>query len=101
MDEVAAMGYLGDLTKKYFGDEAFVWASQFRNWETNRVIQKELYTNLGLAFAAVLLVTLALVANIWACILVCLCVIITLVSWSFFHCVTARNTVTCTVCSGN
>ena len=39
----------------------------------------ELYTNLGLAFVAVFLVTLLLVANIWVCLLVCVSVVITLV----------------------
>ena len=39
----------------------------------------ELYTNLGLAFVAVFIVTLLLVANIWICLLVCLSVIVTLV----------------------
>lgn len=40
----------------------------------------ELYTNLGLAFLAVFVVTLFLVANIWVCILVCFSVILSVVS---------------------
>lgn len=43
-------------------------------------VGNELYTNLGLAFVAVFLVTLLLVANLWVCLLVCLSVIVTLVS---------------------
>lgn len=80
VEEVSALNYFNKLAEDYFGDKAFIWSVNFRSWETSGIIQMELYTNMGLAFAAVLIVTLFLVANIWACILVCLCVIITLVS---------------------
>ena len=45
-----------------------------------QVIRNELYRNLGLAFLCVFLMTLFLIANLWTCILVGLCVIMTLVS---------------------
>jgi len=79
-EEVECLTQLEEMTAKYYGDDSFVWSPTFRNWETNRVIGSELYTNLGLAFVAVFLVTLLLVANIWVCLLVCLSVIITLVN---------------------
>lgn len=79
------LNYFKDLTKKYFAGKAFVWAVNFRIWETSSIIQKELYTNIGLAFAAVFVVTLLLVANLWACILVCVCVVVTLVSISTYR----------------
>lgn len=84
--EVQAMDSMDSLTSQYFGSDAFVWVSLFRNWETNRVIQSELYMNLCLAFVAVLLVTLTLVANVWMCVLVCLCVIVNVVNvCGFMH----------------
>ena len=44
-----------------------------------QVIQEELYRNLALAFVCILLTTLILLANLWACFLICLCVIMSLV----------------------
>ena len=45
-----------------------------------QVIRNELYRNLGLAFLCVFVVTLLLIANIWTCLLVGSCVVLTLVS---------------------
>ena len=78
-DDTEALKYFEGLSDKFFPGQSFIWAVMFRNWETNRVIQRELYMNIGLAFCAVFIVTLLLVANLLACILVCLCVIFTLV----------------------
>ncbi|XP_070562444.1 patched domain-containing protein 3-like isoform X2 [Ptychodera flava] len=60
-------------------DAAFAYAEVFPTWDANQVIKKELYRNLGLAMAAVFLVTLILIANLWTSLLVFLCVIFTLV----------------------
>ncbi|XP_067935970.1 patched domain-containing protein 3-like [Watersipora subatra] len=79
-EEIKCLIFMENLTEFHYGREAFVWTPQFRNVETNRVIGNELYTNLGLAFAAVFMVTLLLVANIWVCLLVCVSVVITLVN---------------------
>lgn len=84
-DDTAALKFFEDTCEKYFPDESFIWAVMFRNWETNRVIQKELYMNIGLAFCAVFIVTLLLVANLLSCIMVCMCVIFTLVSETCFQ----------------
>ncbi|XP_013382604.1 protein patched homolog 1 [Lingula anatina] len=60
-------------------DKCFAYSRSYLNWESNKVIQIELYRNIGLAFACVFLVTLILIANIWTCILVLTCVVMTLV----------------------
>ncbi len=44
-----------------------------------QVIRNELFRNLGLAFLCVFIVTLLLIANIWTCLLVGSCVVLTLV----------------------
>ena len=78
-DDTASLEFFRELSKEYFPGQSFVWSINFRNLETNRVIRKELYLNIGLAFAAVFIVTLLLVANFLTCIFVCICVIFTLV----------------------
>ena len=49
-------------------------------WETDEVIGYELWRNLGLALGCVFVITLALLANIPICLMVLLCVALTLVS---------------------
>ena len=84
-DDTASLEFFRELSKEYFPGQSFVWSINFRNLETNRVIRKELYLNIGLAFAAVFIVTLLLVANFLTCIFVCICVIFTLVSaWNVY-----------------
>ncbi|XP_077981544.1 patched domain-containing protein 3-like [Glandiceps talaboti] len=60
-------------------EAAFAYADVFPNWDADKVIKEELYRNLGLAMAAVFLVTLILIANLWTALLVFLCVIVSLV----------------------
>ncbi|MPC30182.1 Niemann-Pick C1 protein [Portunus trituberculatus] len=55
------------------------FARAYSGWETNKIIEKELYQNMGLAMLVVLLVTLVLIANVVASIMVLVCVIFTLV----------------------
>ncbi|KAK8393963.1 hypothetical protein O3P69_006275 [Scylla paramamosain] len=55
------------------------FARAYSGWETNKIIEKELYQNMGLAMMVVLLVTLVLIANVVASIMVLVCVIFTLV----------------------
>lgn len=78
--DTAALDFFDDLSERYFKSKSFVWSINFRNWETNRVIQRELYMNIGLAFVAVFIVTLLLVADLLTCVFVCTTVIFTLVS---------------------
>ena len=49
-----------------------------------QVIQDELYRNIALAFACVLIMTLILLANVWSCVIVCVCVIMCLVRMQKF-----------------
>ena len=50
-----------------------------------QVIQDELYRNIALAFACVLIMTLILLANVWSCFIVCACVIMCLVRVQFLE----------------
>ena len=52
---------------------------EYSNWETDEVITKELFRNLGIALACVFLTTLFLLANLLGSLIVLLCVAITLV----------------------
>ncbi|CAG0900163.1 unnamed protein product [Cyprideis torosa] len=56
------------------------WAENYGNWEVDEIIQVELYRNLVLAVFCVFVVTLSFLASIRACLLVFLCVTLTLVS---------------------
>ena len=53
-------------------------------WETDEIIGFELWRNLGLALVCVFVITLILLANIQICLMVLLCVTLTLVS--FIYC---------------
>lgn len=55
------------------------FARAYSGWETNKIIERELYHNMGLAMLVVLLVTLLLIANVSASLMVLLCVVLTLV----------------------
>ena len=52
-------------------------------WETDEVIGFELWRNLGLALVCVFVITLMLLANIPICMMVLLCVALTLVSHQY------------------
>ncbi|KAK7077773.1 Patched domain-containing protein 3 [Halocaridina rubra] len=55
------------------------WSRAYAEWETDKVIEEELYRNMGLALVIVLIVTLILIASIATSLLVLLCVLMTLV----------------------
>ncbi|CAG5135683.1 unnamed protein product, partial [Candidula unifasciata] len=57
----------------------FAYSRDYMTFETNKVLQVELYRNLGMSAAAVFLVTLILIANLWTSLLVFVCVIFTIV----------------------
>lgn len=58
---------------------AFIWSFAFAGWETDEIITAELYRNMGLAMLCVFLTTLVLIANFKTCVMVLLCVVLTLV----------------------
>ena len=69
--------------QRRFVKRAFLYPLQlwqeYSNWETDEVITKELFRNLGIALACVFLTTLALLANFTGSLIVLFCVAITLV----------------------
>jgi len=62
-----------------FSGNVFALTQEYSNWETDEVITKELFRNLGIALACVFLTTLALLANFTGSLIVLFCVAITLV----------------------
>ncbi|BFY99481.1 hypothetical protein BsWGS_02520 [Bradybaena similaris] len=56
----------------------FAYTRAYMQFETNKVLQEELYRNLGMSAAAVFLVTLILIANLWTSLLVFICVVFTI-----------------------
>eukprot|EP00493_Phyllostaurus_siculus_P022571 UN22905 len=68
-DEVNAMDEIKGIAKDagFKTGRAFAFSKQYLYllWETNKIIKNELFRNIALASAAVFLVTLFLVANLW------------------------------------
>ncbi|CAG0885312.1 unnamed protein product [Darwinula stevensoni] len=56
------------------------WARAYLNWETDDVIQTELYRNLAFGLLCVFFMTLLLIANIHTSLMVFLCVLMTMVN---------------------
>ncbi|CAB3372453.1 Hypothetical predicted protein [Cloeon dipterum] len=56
-----------------------VWGKIFANWVTDEVIDAEMYRNLALAMFCVMISTFILIANVRTCLLVLLCVVLTLI----------------------
>lgn len=80
-DEIEAMDGLRAVASAagYGEDECFAYSREYLNFETNKVIQVELFRNLGVAFACVLVMTFILIASPVVCLFVCLCVILVLI----------------------
>nr|XP_045610893.1 protein patched homolog 2-like [Procambarus clarkii] len=55
------------------------WSRSYGEWETNQVIEEELYRNMGVALVVVLVVTLLLMVSVVTSVLVLVCVLATLV----------------------
>ncbi|XP_066996697.1 patched domain-containing protein 3 isoform X3 [Anabrus simplex] len=63
------------------GDQfATVWGKIFANWVTDEVIDTELYRNMILVCACVMICTLILIINLVTCFFIFVCVILTLVN---------------------
>ncbi|XP_046328844.2 protein patched homolog 1-like isoform X1 [Haliotis rufescens] len=77
--EVKAMDTIREVISSIL-PSCFPYSRRYQGWETNKVIQLELYRNLGLAFACVFVVTLILIANFLTSVLVFTCVTFTLVN---------------------
>ncbi|XP_037793998.1 NPC intracellular cholesterol transporter 1 homolog 1b-like [Penaeus monodon] len=55
------------------------WSRAYAGWETDQVIEEELYRNMGLALLVVFVVTLLLIASLPTSLMVLVCVFLTLI----------------------
>ncbi|CAG0886016.1 unnamed protein product [Cyprideis torosa] len=82
-EHVPAMNRVKDLVRHsgiHSGDGfSTAWARAYVNWETDEVIQHELYQSLGMAMACVFTISLLLIANMTVSVVVLICVVMTLV----------------------
>ncbi|CAH3177391.1 unnamed protein product, partial [Porites evermanni] len=79
--EVKAMDDLRGKIEKVFPDDlAFPYSPFYLGWETNKVILEELFRNMAFNLMVVFVVTLVVLANLRACLMVFTCVGFTLVS---------------------
>lgn len=81
-EHIPAMRRIKDIAEDFsqqFGSQVFASARIFSSWETDEVIMEELYRNLAIAMVCVFITTFILIANLFACVLVLLCVVLTLV----------------------
>jgi Niemann-Pick C1 protein len=67
------------IEKANISSHTFSFSKVYAAWETDEVIGFELWRNLGLAMISVFVITLILLANIQICLMVLLCVALTLV----------------------
>ncbi|XP_076059078.1 patched domain-containing protein 3-like isoform X2 [Oratosquilla oratoria] len=78
-DKIAAMNEVKNIVKSLnFSGYAKPWAQDYSGWETDEIIEAELYRNIGLAMFIVFIMTLSLIASLTTSLMVLLCVILTL-----------------------
>ena len=79
--EIKAMEGVRQITDSmgFQRGNCFPYAMQYLTYETNKILQQELYRNLMLAGVCVFLVTLLLIANLQTSVVVFTCVIFTLI----------------------
>merc|ERR1712156_445503 len=69
-----------------FSNRAFPVARDYASWETDEVIELEFWRNMGLSLLCVFITTLILIQDIPVCVMVLLCVVLTLVNvGGFIH----------------
>lgn len=69
-----------------FSNSVFPMTQEYANWETEQVIQGELYRNIGLSMLCVFITMLILLADIWGSTLVMVCVSVSLIDvMGFMH----------------
>ncbi|XP_071523040.1 patched domain-containing protein 3-like isoform X2 [Panulirus ornatus] len=79
-EQITAMDDLKNIVKSMnFSGYVQPFSRIYSGWETDKIIEKELYQNMGLAMLVVFVVTLILIANLTTSLMVLLCVIMTLV----------------------
>jgi len=81
-EEVKAMEKLRDRIQSVFPNDSrgFPYSLSYLSFETNKIISKELFRNMGLALLTVMLVTPVVLTNLRTCFLVFTCVGLTLVN---------------------
>ncbi|KAJ8306408.1 hypothetical protein KUTeg_016953 [Tegillarca granosa] len=85
-EEIEAMDNTQSIINSIFGGDCFAYSEVYNLYETNRVIQTELYRNLGIAMCCVFVVTLILIANFVTSLMVFSCVFLTLINvGGFLH----------------
>ncbi|XP_069951253.1 patched domain-containing protein 3-like [Cherax quadricarinatus] len=79
-EEIKAMESIKSIVREInFTGYVYAWSRSYGEWETNQVIEEELYRNMGLALAVVFIMTLLLIASLVTSIMVLVCVLLTLV----------------------
>ena len=69
-----------------FSNRAFPVGTEYASWETDEVIEAEFWRNMGISLLCVFLTTVILIQNIPVCVMVLLCVVLTLVNvGGFIH----------------
>ena len=86
-EHIPALHKVKDLIADcHFSGNVFPFNQEYSNWETDEVITKELFRNLGIAMACVFLTTLLLLADFFGSVIVLFTVAITLVNLcGFMH----------------
>ncbi|XP_023328081.1 Niemann-Pick C1 protein [Eurytemora carolleeae] len=78
---IPAMNRIKELVREAnFSSRAFPTGTEYASWETDEVIGYELYQNMGISLLCVFLTVLLLIASIRACLLVLVCVVLSLVN---------------------
>ena len=67
------------MESSHLSSRTFTHSKIYAAWETDEIIAKELWRNMGLAMICVFVITLLLLADIKSCLLVFICVVLTLV----------------------
>jgi len=69
-----------------FSNRAFPVGTEYASWETDEVIEGEFWRNMGISLLCVFVTTVILIQNIPACLMVLVCVILTLINvGGFIH----------------
>lgn len=67
------------MESSHLSSRTFTHSKIYAAWETDEIIASELWRNMGLAMICVFVITLLLLADIKSCVLVFVCVVLTLV----------------------
>ncbi|XP_023320290.1 Niemann-Pick C1 protein [Eurytemora carolleeae] len=84
-EQIPAMNRVKTIIRNSnFSSRVFPMAQGYASWETDEVISVELYRNMSLALGCIFITTWILLFNFWACIMVLISVVVTLVNVAGF-----------------